>query len=76
MATQGRILSPWVDHRCCLQIPVMDSGWLLGMVTRDRVLAFIRTRAELGLGSQGVDAEVGIPGQQTRLRCRSAEPSA
>lgn len=32
------------------QMPVMDNGQLLGMVARDRVLAFIRTRAELGMG--------------------------
>ncbi|MFQ6058915.1 MAG: site-2 protease family protein [Anaerolineae bacterium] len=30
------------------QFPVMDAGRLLGMVARDNVLAFIRTRAELG----------------------------
>ncbi len=31
------------------QFPVMDSGRLLGMVARDNVLAFLRTRSELGL---------------------------
>lgn len=34
------------------QMPVMEDGHLLGMVARDRVLALIRTRAELGLESQ------------------------
>jgi Zn-dependent protease len=31
------------------QFPVMENGTLLGMVARDNVLAFLRTRAELGL---------------------------
>jgi len=31
------------------QFPVVDDGRLLGMVARDNVLAFLRTRAELGL---------------------------
>lgn len=29
------------------QFPVLDNGRFLGMVARDRVLSFIRTRAEL-----------------------------
>ena len=31
------------------QFPVMENGHLLGMVARDNVLVFLRTRAELGL---------------------------
>jgi Zn-dependent protease/predicted transcriptional regulator len=31
------------------QFPVMENGTLLGMVARNNVLAFLRTRAELGL---------------------------
>ncbi len=31
------------------QVPVVDDGRLLGMVSRDRVLAFLATRAELGV---------------------------
>jgi len=31
------------------QFPVVENGHLLGMVARDNVLAFLRTRAELGL---------------------------
>ncbi len=31
------------------QLPVMENGHLLGMVARDNVLVFLRTRAELGL---------------------------
>jgi CBS domain-containing protein len=31
------------------QFPVMENGRLLGMVARDSMLAFLRTRAELGL---------------------------
>ena len=31
------------------QFPVMENGNLLGLVARNNVLAFLRTRAELGL---------------------------
>ncbi|MFQ6117463.1 MAG: CBS domain-containing protein, partial [Candidatus Bipolaricaulia bacterium] len=31
------------------QLPVMSDGRLVGMIARDNVLAFIRTRAELGV---------------------------
>ena len=33
------------------QFPVMENGRLLGMVARDNLLAFLRTRTELGLGA-------------------------
>ena len=31
------------------QLPVMEEGKLMGMLARDNVLTFIRTRAELGM---------------------------
>jgi predicted transcriptional regulator len=31
------------------QFPVIENGKLLGMVARDNLLAFLRTRAELGV---------------------------
>lgn len=37
----------WMDEDGVNQLPVMDDGKLLGMIRRDNLLGYIRTRAEL-----------------------------
>jgi CBS domain-containing protein len=37
-----------MDENDVNQVPVMDNDQLMGMVTRDRLLHYIRTRSELG----------------------------
>lgn len=39
-----------MDREDLNQLPVMENGQVIGMVSRDNVLRFIRTRAELGMG--------------------------
>jgi Zn-dependent protease len=44
------------------QMPVLDDGRLAGMVSRDGILAFLRTRAELGLESEADGPVRGLGG--------------
>jgi Zn-dependent protease/CBS domain-containing protein len=39
-----------MDREDLNQVPVMENGQVIGMVARDNVIRFIRTRAELGMG--------------------------
>jgi predicted transcriptional regulator len=43
------ILLQRMDQADVNQVPVMDNGHLLGMVTRGNLLNYLRLRSELGL---------------------------